>query len=253
MYLEGEIVARHEVAFRLDRSESGSRCAACPARAGAICAKLDDAALHDFHQISRHKVLRKGQTLIWQGDAVSSGATIVSGMLKLSAATPDGREQILGLLGPGGFVGDRNRKRARYDVVALADTELCQFSGADLSAFARQHPEVLDTLLDKTIHELDRAQHWLMMLGRASAAERVATLLLDFAGPDLRADGDYSFPLSRGQMADLCGLTIETISRQLGSLKRSGVIQLPQRSRFIVSDPDALTALAGLSPATASH
>ena len=254
MYFEGAIKAQ-ERAEAKQKALCGatSRCTNCPARADAICAGLAPEALDDLHQLSRHRVLRKGQTLVWQGDRTDIAATVISGMLKLSAATADGREQILGLVAPGGFVGRIDEARARYDIVALADTELCQFSGPGLALFASRHPEIASALLGKTMQELDRSRHWQLMLGQASAAERVATMLLDFAGADLEAGGCYPFPLSRGQMAELAGLTIETVSRQISQLKRNGVISVLSRTSFSVRDPHALMALAGLSPVAATH
>jgi len=106
-------------------------------------------------------------------------------------------------------------------------------------------------LLEHTLAELDRARGWILLLGRKSAEERIATFLLDMsrhAAMDGAAQdpvGRFELPFSRQQVADLLGLTIETVSRQFTKLKRADLIDLPSRRAVVIKDRAALTLLAG--------
>lgn len=206
--------------------------------------------LGDLQKIGRRRLLAKGQALIWEDDEATVIANVLSGMLKLSSSAGNGSEQILGLVGPGGFTGYPHGGKARYNVTALVDTEICVFPSDSFSRFADVHPEISVALLDRSIAELDRLRRWMVLLGRGSAAERVAALLIDFAGDNC---GPHLLPLSRGQIAEFAGLTIETVSRQFTRLRTTGVISLPTRDTFKVIDRDALLAISGLQPEHMLH
>lgn len=228
-------------------------CADCPVRDKSVCGRLSVDALGELHQIGRHRLLRKGQTLIWEGDEAPVVANVLTGMVKLTTATSTGDEQILGVIGASGFIGRPNGGASEHSIEALVDTKLCVFPGAAFRRFMENHPEMGVALLDRAFAELDHARRWQLMLARASAAGRTASLLLEFASK-LPVEGQrYAFPLSRGQMADLAGLTIETVSRQLTRLKKAGIISLPSRNDFIIHDRGALAAIAGDMPRSGLH
>lgn len=247
MYLEQKINAgMGDVAsFPAGGNCEADACANCAVRNEAVCGSLNISALNELHQIGRHRTLRKGQTLVWEGDDNLLVANVLEGMVKLSSGTSTGSEQILGIAGPGRFIGRPNGGASGHSIVALVDTKLCVFPTQSFRSFMDAHPELGIALLDKALDELDVARRWQLMLARASASERVASLLFHFAGRRPEKGQSYTFPLSRGQMADLAGLTIETVSRQLTRLKTSGVISLPSRERFTILEPDALAAIAG--------
>lgn len=232
---------------------TNENCANCSVRDNAVCGRLPVDALSELNAIGRHRTIRKGQTLIWEGDETPMVATVLSGMVKLSAGTSTGDEQILGLIGPSGFLGRPNGGTSEQSIVALVDTKLCVFPTGPFKRFMEVHPELGMALLDRAFDELDRARRWQIMLARASAAERMASLLMEFTGKDPVEGKFYSFPLSRGQMADLAGLTIETISRQLTRLKKAGIISLPSRNEFVVHDRRSLAAICGDVPRSGLH
>ena len=107
-------------------------------------------------------------------------------------------------------------------------------------------------MLNRTLDELDRARRWMLLLGRKSAAERVASFLIEMSqrlaetGPDPQIPLDnFDLPLDRQQIADVLGLTIETVSRQLSAMRAAGVIELPGRRSLSIRDRARLVALAG--------
>lgn len=219
------------------------RCAQCAVRDTAICSSLSSDDLGDLQRIGRRRILAKGHSLVWEGDDTTVIANVLSGMLKLSSSDSNGSEQILGLIGPGGFAGYPHGGKAHHNIAALVETEICVFPSESFSRFADDHPEIRVALLDRSLAELDRLRRWMVLLGRGSAAQRVAAVLINFAGDGI---GPRSLPLSRGQIAEFAGLTIETVSRQFTRLRTAGIISLPTRDTFEVMDRDALIAISNL-------
>ena len=104
-------------------------------------------------------------------------------------------------------------------------------------------------MLERTLTELDRSRRWMMLLGRMNAGQKVASFLLELTDRLGKAGaGGESFvtlPLSRQQMADVLGLTIETVSRQLSRLRSAGLIDTPSRREIVLRDRRELEELAG--------
>jgi len=208
-------------------------CWDCAVRRDSICASLDDVELRTLHRIGRRRTVARGETISWAGEDDGTCANILSGMFKLSALTTDGREQIVGLLYPSDFVGRPYVSQTEFTVTAISDAELCLFPKTDFEGALALHGALSRALLRRTLETLDVARRRMLLLGRQRADERVAGFLLEMAARSgscrASADGPVTFdlPLSRGAMADVLGLTIETVSRQITSLKAAGIISLP--------------------------
>lgn len=201
-------------------------CADCSIRCSGICHSLDTDGLAALNRLGRRIELAAGQTLVWEGDESIIVGNLLAGILKLSAMTGDGREQILGIVYPSDFIGRPFGKDSRHSVTALTDASLCVFGRTAFDRFVGEHPEIANALLKRTLTELERARHWMLLLGCKSACERVASLILELS----ERSGDtatIALPLSRQQMADVLGLTIETVSRSLTKLKNAGIVALP--------------------------
>jgi len=231
-----------------------SSCEACVVRNRAICAALDTEEVGALNAIGRHRDLVAGESLIWEGDDSVLVANVIDGVLKLSTGTEDGREQIVGVVYPSDFIGRPFGQTNSYGVTALTDARVCVFSRRDFDAFARQHPALEHKLLDRTLSELDRTRRWMLLLGRKSASEKVASFLLEMSErlvePGCKVDfglvhRTLSLPFSRQQIADVLGLTIETVSRQFTRLKAQAIIDLPSRREVTILDRNALEAEAG--------
>ena len=230
-----------------------SSCDTCVVRNRAICSGLDDAELVALNSIGRRRNVTAGEPLIWEDDDSLLVANVIDGVLKLTTSTEDGREQIVGVAYPSDFIGRPFGQTSSASVVALTDARVCVFSRNDFDRFAREHPELEHKLLERTLAELDRTRSWMMLLGRKNASEKIATFLLEMS--DRLADGTctaatgpakrFSLPFSRQQVADLLGLTIETVSRQFTKLKNDGVVELPSRREVQIVNRGALLALAG--------
>lgn len=221
-------------------------CQACSVRNRAICADLDDHEVELLNGIGRRRHLDPGETLLWEGEEAIFVANVVSGVMKLSTQTSDGREQILGLAYPSDFIGRPFTETSPYSVEALGEAVVCIFRRLDFERFVHK-------LLERTLSELDKTRRWMLLLGRFNAEERLATLLLEVASRNtLPIDGNagqfddeqFELPMSRQQIADVLGLTIETVSRQFTKFRDEGVIMISGRRTITILRRDVLEALA---------
>lgn len=227
-------------------------CTQCIVRNRAICAGLEPDELEALGQLGRKQRISKGQTVLWEGDDSVVVANVIAGVLKASMSMADGREQIVGIVFSSDFIGRPFAQQIPYSVTALTDAELCVFSRATFDSFARKHPELEHKLLQQALNELDRAHEWMLLLGKKTATERIATLLLEMSvrlgetgcTADKSGLDAFELPLDRQQMGDVLGLTIETVSRQLSRLKADGVIALPDRRTVFIRDRERLQDLA---------
>lgn len=210
-------------------------CHDCLVRDTALCSSLSDHELLVLSALGRRRTVPPGQVITWAGDVVTSFANVVSGALKVTASTPDGREQIVGLLLAGDFVGQLFADEASLTVTALTETNLCSFPRAGFERELDAHSRMERMLLERTMASLDEARERMLSLGRRNAQERVAGFVVQLAqhtGTARTGGGiDVSIPMSRGEMADFLGLTIETVSRQLTRLKAAGLITFAKGER----------------------
>ena len=199
-----------------------------------------------------YRSFQAGQTVIWSGDKMDFVASVVSGIATLTQTMEDGRRQMVGMLLPSDFVGRPGRTHAAYDVTATTDLVMCCFRKKPFEDMMLETPHIGQRLLEMTLDELDAAREWMLLLGRKTAREKIASLMAIIARRDaaLRAtDGQgplvFDLPLTREEMADYLGLTLETVSRQISALKRDGVIQLEGKRHIVVPDMDRLLEEAG--------
>lgn len=209
-------------------------CADCTVRTRSLCGTLPANELARLSQIGGRRKVARGEALIWAGDEADLCGNLLSGVLKMTASTPDGREQTVGLLFPSDFVGRPFKGASQYTMTALSDAELCFFPKDPFARVLEDHPEMERQLLERTYAALDEARDRMLMLARKSAGEKIAGFLLDMAkrAQDAccgAAGGPITFdlPLTRGEMAELLGLTIETVSRHMTKLKAEGIVALP--------------------------
>ena len=225
---------------------SDPRCMQCIGRQQSICADLSPDVLHEMARIGRVRQLRRGEVLSWEGDEVYDVGNVRDGALKLTASLRDGREQILGVAWPGSFVGELFAGQWAYRATALAATTVCVFRRSDLNVLAASRPAVATSLLRRLSNDLDTARRSILFLGRKTAEERVASLLIDMRrSMPCDATGATPMSLNRQQMADLLGLTIETVSRKIRRFERAGIILLVETRLFRVLDDVGLARLAG--------
>lgn len=189
---------------------------------------------------AREVRFRRGQALFFEGDPAVAYYAIEKGTVRCCRMTPDGRRQIFRFAGAGDLLGVGCTERCGYTVEAVTDVVARRHPMAGLEAEmadARQRDRVMAALRA----ELTATRAHMMLLGRMSAAERLAHFLVAVAAG--RQAGFIELPMSRADIADYLGLTIETVSRKLNGLHALGVIRLESPTRIRITDPERIEAI----------
>ena len=224
------------------------KCSECPIRHRAICARCDDDELARLETIKSSKTFEPGEMIGWRGDELTHFSSLVSGIASLTRTLEDGRTQMVGLLLPSDFVGRPGRSAVEFDVTAVSSVTVCRFERKPFEQIVQEVPHVSQRMLEMALDELQAAREWMVLLGRKTAREKIATFIemvvRRSTDPQMPAKF-YALPLTREEIADFLGLTLETISRQLTKLKKDGVIEFTDRRHFRVLDLAALHAASG--------
>jgi CRP/FNR family transcriptional regulator, anaerobic regulatory protein len=230
-------------------------CDKCVVRNRALCGALGPEDLAKLAQITHKKHFEPGQTILAEDEIPDCFANIVSGVVKLTKMLADGRQQIVGLQFASDFLGRPYRPRAPYFAEAATDVELCCFPIADFNKVLKATPELEHRLFETTLDELDAARDWMLILGQKTAQEKVASFIYLLARRTEQTGCAHSrfeesheiritLPLTRADMGDFLGLTIETVSRQMTKLKQQGIIKLDGLRTIVVPDVRRLAMIA---------
>lgn len=224
-------------------------CSTCPVRDNAACAVLSPEERDAMAAAGRTRTLKRGEMLFAAGDEDAACATLVSGALKVSAIDQDGNEQILALVHPAGFIGELFAPFAHHDVVALTESKLCTFAQRDIERAINDYPALARALLKRSQADLLASRSLLELTGNASAEARLAALLHDFAAAasdsSCHLASEFDLPLTRGEMGNMLGLTIETVSRKLGELEDMGAIIRKGKRGIALRDAQLLQDISG--------
>jgi CRP/FNR family nitrogen fixation transcriptional regulator len=178
-------------------------------------------------------VLRKGERLFDEGDEADFFYQVVSGAIRSYKMLSDGRRQIDAFHLRGDIFGLEAGGEHRFSAEAVGDVSVIAFRRSRLEALTRDDPAFAQKVMSATLRNLARAQAHMLLLGRKTADEKIATFLLDMAERISKDDGQFELPMQRSDIADHLGLTIETVSRILSRFARSGLIRLLPASRSI--------------------
>lgn len=236
----------------IHNSETPALCRSCEARHRGVCGALSSEQLVTLNKHATRRALEPGENLITDSsEAVTYGA-VLSGVVKLTKTLSDGRQQIVGLQFAPDFVGRPFRKESAIDAESATEVKLCAFPKTVIDRMIVDSPELEHRLLQQTLNELDEAREWMVTLGRKTAAEKVASflwLIATHSDPEQAHDKGavvFDLPLTRSDIADFLGLTIETVSRQLTKLRKDGVIQIENNRHVTVPDVGRLAHRASM-------
>ncbi|MCP1198648.1 Crp/Fnr family transcriptional regulator [Notoacmeibacter sp. MSK16QG-6] len=207
-------------------------CLACEARHRGVCGTLTPDQLLKLSKTTSKHIFAADDEMIPAGGEVRHYSNILSGVVKLTRLMSDGRQQIVGLQFAPDFLGRPFRNSSDIAAEAATEVRVCSFPKATLEELVREAPELEHMLHQQALKELDEAREWILTLGRKTAAEKVASFLYLIAShidPEQKSETGpihFELPLKRADIADFLGLTIETVSRQITKLRKSGVIEL---------------------------
>jgi CRP/FNR family nitrogen fixation transcriptional regulator len=192
-------------------------------------------------QVGLKMTFAKGEEIFGQDEDADMIHSLVSGVVRTTRLLSDGRRQVGDFYYPGDIIGLEVGESYRFSAEALTDCVIRVVKRSGLGALGGQ--ENLDRALwEATRRELERTQEHLLMLGRKSACEKVASFLMDIAQRD--GTDDVSLPMGRQDMADYLGLTIETVSRMVTQLQGSRIVEFATSRQFRVTRWPALERLA---------
>lgn len=180
-----------------------------------------------------HMVLGKGEQLFEEGDETEFFYQVVSGAIRSYKLLSDGRRQIDAFHLRGDIFGLEAGGEHRFSAEAVGDVSVVAYRRSRLETLTREDPAFADKIMTATLRNLARAQAHMLLLGRKTADEKIATFLLDMAERISKDDEHFELPMQRSDIADHLGLTIETVSRILSRFARSGLIRLLPAGRSI--------------------
>ena len=177
--------------------------------------------------------LRKGEELFAEGDEAEFFYQVLSGAIRSYKLLSDGRRQIDAFHLRGDIFGLEAGGEHRFSAEAVGDVTVIAHRRSRLGSLIQDDPAFRDRIMSATLRSLERAQDHMMLLGRKTAQEKLATFLLDMAHRVSQDDEHFELPMQRSDIADHLGLTIETVSRTLTQFARSGLIRLLPAGRSI--------------------
>lgn len=225
---------------------NGHFCSDCAVRSLAVCSSLDAADLGEFEHLGRRVHFTTGETVFSEEDITTSVYNLLEGVMRLYKLLPDGRRQIVGFALPGDFLGMNISGRHNFSADAIGAVTVCQFAKAPFGRFIEHRPHLLRRINELAIRELSQARDHMVLLGRRSADEKVATFLLGWRERLFSLKGSSNtvpLPMGRQDIADYLGLTIETVSRTFTKLERDGALEI-LHGGISLRDPARVEALA---------
>jgi CRP/FNR family transcriptional regulator len=224
-----------------------SPCRACSVRHAASYVSLTSDDRAHLASVASTRNVDRGQMLFIEGDPAKFLYTLVGGTFQMYKLLQDGRRQITGFLFPGDFLGLADDGVYAYSAEAVTDAALYRYRFEEMEALLARYPEMENRLFTIASHELAEAQEQMLLLGRKTATEKVASFLLAYAERAAqRGEGsDVLFiPMTRHAIADYLGITTETVSRTLTRLRHDGLISSPRNNQIEILDRDALCQIS---------
>jgi len=229
-----------------DALGEGEICGTCGSRVAGLCRPLDAASLDDVLAETEQLTLAPRDMLFNEGDRAGHIFTLVQGTAKLTRLLPDGREQVLGFRFAGDVLGYTGADRYPFAAQLLTTASVCRLERKRLDGLLRRYPALERRLLDLCVQELAATQEQLVTVGRRTAEARVAAFLLSLAEAGRRRQhmgAVLEMPMTRSDIADFLGLTLETVSRTLTAFRRRGWVREPAHGRMEILKRDQLTEL----------
>ncbi len=228
--------------------ELPTQCRNCDiVREVAFCADLSHDEVKRLATVRCHAAFPASFTVFREGDASDHLFSISNGAVKLYKLMPDGRRQIIDFLFSGDIFGLGVDGGYCYTAETITPTHLCRFTHRKLDSLLVEIPRLERRMYAMAIKDLVAAQEQMLLLGRKTAREKVASFLVQLSRRAVQTGlpaSPIALPMSRADIADYLGLTIETVSRTFTQLKRDAIIALPASGHAVLDNWDALRELA---------
>ena len=229
---------------RSSHTERSVKPIAVAALAGTASVGADD-GLKVLAQIGTKVRFSRNETIFNEGDEAAFTYKVVSGAVRLCKHTSSGRRQIADFLLAGDFFGFLQFGNYSFTAEAVSDVVVICYPQRQVEQLTASTPSLGRKILVLLSQRLLGMQDHLVMLGRQAAKEKVASFLLLLAERSEAEDGEaFDVPMSRQDIADYLGLTVETVCRSLSDLKRTHLIRIPNVHQIAIDDSEGLRAAA---------
>ena len=227
--------------------KESAHCDMCAARSVSICQAMPVDCMDVLDSMAAKHAIDKGKTFIVEGDDADAVFNITAGSAKIYKLLGDGRRQIIGFLGVGDFLGLAPGKRYPFSAESITSMKYCQFKRTRMEEVFSDYPTMRRKILDIASNELAEAQEQMLLLGRKTAEEKIASFLIGRLRRAKALGGggtSVDLPMSRHDIGDFLGLTTETVSRNLSRMKTNGLISMKGTSTVLLNDQAGLSAIA---------
>ncbi len=223
-------------------------CEGCATQHISLCSVLNVKEIKIFSEISTDTHKTAKQIICAEGEDAPYIFNIRTGAILLSKMLSDGRRQVTGFLFPGDFFGLACNNRYNYTAEAITDVDICRFPRAKILNSFKDLPKLGEKIIEITQTDLQSNHDQMLLLGRKNAQEKLCSFLLSMQEKSAKLQNkktdDIALPMSRSDIADYLGLTIETISRQFTNLNKSGIITLDGAHKVFLKNPERLRIMA---------
>lgn len=227
-------------------AEGDGACGHCMVRLVSVCAPLSQDELALLESLATPTHFSSGDTLFAQAAEAHCVYNVTGGVVRLYKLLSDGRRQVVGFALPGDFLGLAMRDAYGFSADAIGEVTVCAFSRAAYTALVDAKPHLLKRLHEFATHELTLAHEQMMLLGRRTAEEKLICFLLGMQQRWARLSKPsvtVPLPMTRQDIADFLGLTIETVSRTFTRLaKENTILIVPGGVRLM--NPERMNAIA---------
>ncbi|TAJ87348.1 Crp/Fnr family transcriptional regulator [Reyranella sp.] len=239
------------VAFVGLASSTPLPCDRCPGRSLNLCKPLDEPRLRQLLALGTTRHWKRHEILFRAGDPASTFFKIRKGLVAVSRTLDDGRRQIVALRTAGDCVGYLDDAgRYAFEGQALTDIEACSFDRRRFDAVAADNPDLAAALSGALSSALSQLGEAMLVVGKLRSTERVAHFFAEMASLHRQVNperGPLLLHMNRSEIADYLGLTVETVSRSIGKLKKRSVIGLIESDEVIVLDDAMLREIGKVS------
>jgi CRP/FNR family transcriptional regulator len=244
--------ARRSVSINVAPGPASPHCNECGSRHVGICDALSDEELQFLSKVAQRVTVAPAKIFIEESEPATFFYNINAGYVRMFKSLPDGRRNITGFMGVGQFLGLGAGGNFAFSAEAIGEVKLCRFNRKALATVFTDFPALERRPLGIATHELTIAHDQMLLLGRKTAQERVASFIIAWAErSDLCPAGgmpkpgqSLALPMTRTDLADHLGLTIETVSRALNLMKKQGLIALGNIHQITLLNPRRLAEIA---------
>ena len=226
---------------------TSSPCDDCEVRERSFCSALEGQEFARLAAIVSSRSYDARQTIVQEGDQAEFLLNVISGTVKIYRALPDGRMLVVGFLSEGDFMGVPAARHYTVSAEAVTPVEMCVFPRRSFDRLLNEFPTLEHRLFELATNEVAAARDHMLLLGRKTAREKVASFLVAMAAKANCAQTAMPcvrLAMTRAEIADYLGLTMETVSRTLTALRNEGAIVLHSSDQLLLARPAELRRIA---------